>query len=158
MLCAYSWYKSDGGTCIAESGMGYNWFLSAAIPRVNKLSSDKKKYIATNLGVNGLTDSSVEQYISKYKELANGDWKNSMIFLVSINPTKGTYSGLNSKIDSFNQRLNNAFIGYKNVSFCDTNSYLKEIGFNSNDGLHYTEETSKMIYNRIKKCIYDYYN
>lgn len=158
MLCAYSWYKSDSGTCIAESGMGYNWLLSTAIPRVNRLSSDKKKYIATNLGVNGLTENSVNQYISKYKELADGDWKDSMIFLISVNPTKGKYEHMNANIDNFNQKLNEAFKNYKNVIFCDTNSYLKKIGFNSNDGLHYTEATSKIIYDQIKKCIYDYYN
>ena len=158
MLCGYSWYKSDGGTCIAESGMGYNWLISTAIPKVNRLNISKKKYIATNLGVNGLSENSVEKYITKYKELADGDWKDSMIFLVSVNPTTGSYDYMNSNIDSFNKRLKEAFSGYKNVTYCDTNSYLKKVGFGSNDGLHYTQDSSKVIYEQIKKCIYDYYN
>ena len=37
-----------------------------------------------------------------------------------------------------------------NIKFIDTNSYLKENGFSSSDGLHYTKSTYNKIYSHIK--------
>ena len=129
-LCSYKWYKNDNGTCIAKVSMGYSWLVSTAIPEVLK----------------------------KYKELATGSWKNSNIFLLSINPTKGGYDNLNNDIDSFNSKLKSFAKSYDNVIYCDSVNYLRNNGFGSSDGLHYNEDTSKIIYSQIKKCIYDFYN
>ncbi len=153
-LCSYKWYKNDKGTCIAKVSMGYSWLVSTAIPEVAKVS--KKKNIVVNLGVNDLGN--VDNYIKKYKELANGDWKNSNIFLLSVNPTKGKYDNLNSNITKFNDKLKSFAKEKSNVIYCDSYNFLKNNGFGSSDGLHYNEETSKIIYSQIKKCIYDFYN
>ena len=155
-LCGYNWYKNDKGTCIAKVGMGYNWLVQTAIPEVNKLNSNKKKNIVINLGVNDLGNNA--KYLAKYKELVNGNWHNSNIFLLSINPTKGSYNHLNSKIDDFNSKLNSFSKNYSNVIYCDSSSFLKANSFSSSDGLHYNESTSKIIYSQINKCIYDFYN
>ena len=155
-LCQNNWYKSEGGTCIAKISMGYKWLNETAVNEVNKLPFDNRKYIVSNLGVNDLYN--VNNYISKYQNLAVNDWKDSTIFLVSVNPTTDKESYLNSKIDEFNANVYAAFLGYNNVAYCDTNSYLKQNGFQSFDGMHYKENTSKVIYSQIKKCIYDYFN
>ena len=155
-LCSYSWYKSDGGTCVAKSSMGYSWLNSTAAPQVTSLSLNKRKYIATNLGVNDL--GRIDSYIKKYQDLALGDWKDSMIFLISVNPTDGKDANLNSQINSFNDKLKWALAGYNNVTYCDVASYLNKNGFQTSDGTHYKQSTSKVIYEQIKKCIYDYYN
>lgn len=151
-LCSYNWYKEDKGTCIAKTSMGYNWLVTTAIKEVEKLDDDKKVNIAVNLGVNDLYN--VDNYIKEYRELAETLWKDSKIFIVSVNPTKGSYSKLNSKIDEFNQRLKESLNNYNNIFYCDTSSYLKEHGFETSDGLHYDSKTSKIIYNQIKKCVY----
>lgn len=156
LLCMRDWYKAEKGTCVAKSAMGYNWFESTAIGTVNSLNSDKKKYIVNNLGVNDLGH--IDKYIAKYEELANGSWKNYMMFLLSVNPTEGKYAYMNSKIDSFNDQIKNMVSKYKNMAYCDTNAYLKKNGFGTTDGLHYSKDTDKVIYEQIKKCIYDYYN
>ena len=156
LLCKRDWYKKEKGTCIAKSAMGYDWLVSSAISSVNDLASSKKKYIVNNLGVNDLKNS--DKYVEKYKDLAQKDWKNYMIFLLSVNPTSKNYSTRNSSIDSFNQKLKNLASQYSNIHYCDSNSYLKTNGFSSYDGLHYNEVTDKVIYNQIKKCIYAYYN
>ena len=155
-LCSYKWYKDEGGTCISKSGMGYNWLVDTAIPTVNKLSNNKKKYIVTNLGVNDLVH--ISKYIDMYRKLAAGTWKNYHIFLLSVNPTSGSRSSMNTRIESFNNNLVKGLASYKNVTYCDSYSYLKKNGFQSGDGLHYRGETSKVIYEQIKKCIYNYYN
>ncbi len=156
LLCRRDWYKAENGSCVAKSAMGYNWLVSDAIGMVNSLSSNKKKYIVNNLGVNDLYN--VDKYVSKYTELANGSWKNYMIFLLSVNPTKGSYNDRNSKINAFNEKLKNLANQYSNMHYCDSNSYLKSHGFGSSDGLHYDNNTDKVIYDQIKKCIYNYYN
>lgn len=155
-MCSYKWYKSDKGTCIAKVGIGYSWLVSDAIPEVTKINADKKKNIVVNLGVNDLGN--IDNYIKKYKELANGDWKNSNIFLLSVNPTKGKYNNLNNDINNFNNKLKTVAKEKNNIIYCDSYNFLNNNGFGSSDGLHYNEDTSKIIYSQIKKCLYDYYN
>ena len=155
-LCGYKWYKNEGGTCIAKSGMGYSWLTSTAIPTVNTLASSKKKNIVLNLGVNDL--GRIDRYIEKYKELFSSTWKNYHIFLLSVNPTSGKRADMNTRIISFNSKLKSSLSSYKNVTYCDSYNYLKTHGFQSGDGVHYRESTSKDIYEFIKKCVYNYYN
>ena len=155
-LCSYTWYKNDKGTCIAEVAMGYSWFINTAINKLDELEKGKKENIVLNLGVNDLYN--INNYINKYSELASGDWEDFNIFVVSINPTKGSYNKLNDEIDKFNDKISKALNKYKNVSYCDTNKYLKDNGFSTSDGLHYDGKTNKIIYEQIKRCIYDYYN
>ena len=153
-LCSYKWYKSDKGSCIAKVGEGYKWLINTALSEVSKVS--KKKNIVVNLGVNDLGND--DSYIKKYRELAKGSWKDSNIFLLSVNPTKGKYDNLNSGINTMNTKLKNLAKESNNLIYCDSNTYLKNNGFKSSDGLHYNEDTSKIIYSQIKKCIYDFYN
>jgi len=155
-LCGYKWYKNEGGTCVSKGAMGYNWLRDTAIPTVNRLSDSKKKNIVTNLGVNDLNN--IDKYISKYQEMITGDWKNYHIFILSVNPTSGGRANLNTKIEAFNTKLKNSLQNYSNVTYCDSYSYLKQNGFESGDGIHYRENTSKVIYQFIKNCVYKYYN
>ena len=152
-LCQNKWYE---GTCIAKVAMGYNWLVKDAINEVDKLDEEKKQNIVVNLGVNDLYN--VNNYIKKYKELATSKWSNYNIFILSINPTQGSYNKLNKEIDEFNNSLKNSLEKYSNIYYCDSNSYLKNHGFESSDGLHYSSKTSKIIYGEIKKCISNYYN
>ena len=155
-ICENNWYQVEKGNCIAEIGMGYNWFISVAIPRVDALTDSNKKYIVINLGGNDLEN--IDYYLAKYKELATGKWKKFMIFLGSVNPTDGEVAYANGYIDNFNSKLKSFTNQYSNISYCDTNTYLKQHGFKTFDGIHYYENISKAIYEQTKKCIYDYYN
>ena len=71
-----------------------------------------------------------------------------------VNPVdeeQETYSGYhikNDDIDYFNQEIIDRLD--ENVIVIDTNSYLNAIGFETQDGLHYTEETYENIYNYTK--------
>ena len=98
------------------------------------------------MGVNDLYRA--ESYISYINGKASS-WasKGAHTYFVSVNPTEGSYNHLNSDIDSFNQKLKS---GLSNVSYIDTNSYLKSNGFSTTDGLHYTSDTYNKIYSYIK--------
>lgn len=149
-LCQYQFYKKTNGICIAEVGMGYDWFINTALKEVENISQDKKKYIAINLGVNDLYNAN--NYIKKYEDLTLNAWSDSKIILVSVNPTKYSYDYLNKEIDSFNLKLKE-LTKYDNIIYCDTASILKENDFVTNDGLHYEKETDEIIFDQIKKCI-----
>ena len=142
-LCSYKWYKNEKGTCIAKVSMGYKWLVDTAIPEVAKINATKKKNIVVNLGVNDL--GYADKYVAKYKELAKGDWKGSNIFIVSVNPTKGKYNNLNSQIDTMNAKFKSLANSVNNITYCDTVTFLRNNGFTSSDGLHYNENTSKII-------------
>ena len=153
-LCSYNWYKKEKGSCIAKTAIGYKWLVNVAIEEVSKLELNKKSNIVVNLGVNDLYN--INNYIKKYKELVEGEWHDSRLIILSVNPTKGGYDKLNKEIDEFNYKISQLSNEYSNVSYCDTNSYLKGNGFNSRDGLHYDSETSKIIYDKIKECIINF--
>ena len=155
-LCQYDWYKKDNSKCIARGSMGYNWLVDTAINEVNKLPIENKKYLVTNLGVNDLDN--IDKYIAKYQELVKNEWRESQIYLLSVNPADGNKSYFNSKINNFNKKMKDSFSNYGNVVYCDSNGELTKNGFQTTDGIHYTEDTSKKIYEIIKKCIYDNVN
>lgn len=154
-LCRRSWYKQDNGACIAEISKGYKWLNSTAIQQVNNLPLDKKKVIVTNLGVND--PHNAKKYADKYEELSQTEWSNSILILLSINPVSGKHSYLNPEISDFNNLMLQLASKYDNIGYCDSNSHLKRIGFESSDGLHYSQKTDKDIYDYIKKCIEDFF-
>ncbi len=146
-------YYNNNDIYIAQGNMGYIWLVDEAIPEVNKIldSHPNERYnIISNLGVNGLTY--INSYISKYKELANGRWKNHNLIIVSVNPVKGSYSHMTNDIISFNNNLKSGLSDVANISYCDTYSKIVN-NFSSGDGLHYLPNTSKDIYNAILSCI-----
>ena len=98
------------------------------------------------MGVNDLYHP--DSYISYINE-KSASWKSkgATTYFVSVNPTDGSYSNLNSDIDTFNQKLRS---GLTNAKYIDTNTYLKQNGYSTTDGLHYTSDTYRKIYNYIK--------
>lgn len=144
--------KKDKVKIIAKIGEGYNWFKNTAISAVNKelKSVSGSAYIFTNMGVNDLA---VDNYISEYKSLATSDWKKHKIVVVSVGPVdeamekKHGYSVKNSQIESFNSKLKKGISSMSNISYCDT--YNNVSGYKTTDGVHYTNDTYKKIYNYI---------
>ena len=160
--CQYSKsgsYKySDTEYFIAEGSMGYDWFANTAVPAVNSIlnsNSNTTFNIISYMGVNGL---GADKYVSKYKELANGSWKGHNVILVSINPVDESkekqygYSTKNSSIESFNAKIKSAAGEISNAYYCDIYNAIKN-KFDTTDGLHYTGDTYKDIYNETKNCI-----
>lgn len=132
-------------TTIAEVGVGYS-FLQAHYDEILELSDCN---IVFNLGVNDL--SHVNDYIEFFQRLPEEFCFDNHIYVVSVNPTSGEYSGMNSDIDYFNVQLSDSLPS--TCKWIDTCSFLREAGFGSPDGLHYdavTYETiANLIYNNV---------
>lgn len=132
---------------IAKKSKGYDWLMKIAIPEARKIikqNPDIAKWkIAVNLGVNDLGNR--EQYIKKYKKLAN-EWE---LYLISVNPVNNYRRISNKSIIKFNSAMKKL----KNISYIDTYKVMMEEGFCTFDGCHYTRETSKDIFAHIMRVL-----
>lgn len=132
---------------VAKVGEGYDWMMSDAIPEIEFITESNSQYtdwtIITNLGVNDLHNAN--NYKTTYEELTD----DYTLYIVSVNPCKGTYEHLNPMIDEFNAILSST----ENAVFIDTNSTLTKEGFTSRDGLHYSKATYQRIYKLITQNI-----
>ena len=151
--------KSNGADYyIAQGSMGYSWFESTAVPAVNQILANNpgtKYNIYTWMGVNFLLYD-IDKYVVKYNELVNGAWKGHKVILVSVGPVneaveaENGYSTKNADIQTFNAKLKNG-VRASNVSYCDIFTPLGS-SFGTGDGLHYSGETYKKVYNLMKQC------
>ncbi len=139
-------FENSKTTYIAKSGEGLK-FLKNSNSKIKSYDSDSTAFVI-NLGVNDLYN--VNNYISYINSLAlslKGD-----VYYLSVNPVdevKESYNGYsvkNSTINDFNSKMKNDL---KNVTYLDSNSYLKSNGFDTVDGVHYTKDTYQKIYNFI---------
>lgn len=148
----------DCGESVAKESQGYSWFANTAVPQIDaKLKNAKgKNYnIVILMGVNGVgkTGNEASKYFTKYKELATGKWKDHNLVIVSVNPvvdgkSYAYTSGVNQFNSTMKQKINSS--GVKNISYCDTLNGIGSNKFVTTDGLHYTADTYKKIYNYIE--------
>lgn len=130
--------SEDKYDVLAEVGKGYNWLLEQELP------SDR--IIVSFLGVNDLGN--VQKYISYYNSILEQGYK---LILITVGPVDENieaqfgYSVLNEDINAFNEDISNEV----NCEVLDLNTYLKSIGYSTVDGVHYTQETYKTIYDFV---------
>lgn len=131
--------------CIAKVGMGYDWFVKTAEPKLR--SELKKKASATvvfNFGIND--EHNYNKYIARYKKLIK-DYPKAHFYFMSVNPFQTGY-GWNcttAGVKKFNSALKKAFPD----KYIDSYTYLTKKGYSTVDGLHYTTSTYKTIYNYV---------
>ena len=132
--------KQSNDIFICKVGEGYNYFCK----NINNISEND--IVIIGFGVNDLGN------IDKYIELANS--LTNEVYYLTVNPAdeqkerENGYSVTNQQIDEFNNKLKANATNYKVI---DTNSYLKQIGFSTTDGLHYDNATYIKIYEYIKQ-------
>lgn len=125
----------------AEVSCGLSYFYD----NYDAITAYRGYNIVFNLGVNDLYR--LNDYINMYWNLPQEFVENNHIIVVSVNPTDGSYSHLNSDIDWYNSNLSISLP--EGFEWIDTNSYLRSIGFSTSDGLHYQGNTYCDIYNAI---------
>lgn len=137
---------------ICESGRGYD-FLLEQMWNI-RYACDENTALIVGLGVNDNTYN-FEKYIQTLNEMAES--MDCQIYYMLVNPVdeaKESYSGYdvkNENIDIFNENIQ---LGLdESIGIIDTNSYLKEVEFDTMDGLHYTDDTYEKIYHFIKNEI-----
>ena len=146
-------YAKENDTFIAENGVGY-YFLINHMSEIVSLSDENTKIIV-GLGVNDILLGS-----SDYKKLlVELDKKtDATVYYMLINPVDDDicsyvgYKVSNAMIDEFNTKIEDELIG-TDIKIINVNTYLKETGFTSFDGLHYSDDTTEKIYNYIKEAV-----
>lgn len=135
---------------IAEEGMGYAYLLQQ-LDHVKTVAIPASVLII-GLGVNDVKSGDAASYIQTINTLAGT--LNIRIYYMLVNPVDETvesqngYRITNAEIDAFNARMKDGL--EPSVHIIDTNSFLKNDGYVTTDGLHYNMETYQKLYQFIK--------
>ncbi|MBR3514962.1 MAG: hypothetical protein IKO10_01290 [Lachnospiraceae bacterium] len=135
---------------IAQVAIGYDWFRDTAIPELDTVAVPGAK-VVINMGVNDLENA------GRYAALINENmdrWTAAglTIYYMSVNPViDGKSYATNAMIESFNAKLQETLD--PRVYWIDTYTPLMESGVQSPDGVHYRDETSRLIYEYCRKAL-----
>ena len=135
---------------IAKVSMGYSWLVSTAGPELKGyLNQNPDVSVVLALGVNDLGN--IQNYISYYKSLIK-KYPKTKFYVEAVTPVnEGVeaahgYTVKNKQITSFNKKMR-AAVGKSR--FINTYTYLKNSGFQTSDGVHYTSDVYRKLYNFI---------
>lgn len=138
---------------IAEVGMGYKWLSTAAGKKLEKqLEKNPSAKVIFGFGVNDLGN--IQNYITYYRTIMQR-YPRAKFYVMSVNPVehklaeKHNYTVKNAQIKRFNAQMKAAF----GASYIDTFTYLKNKGFETVDGIHYTAQTYGEIYDYVMALI-----
>lgn len=131
---------------IGKVGMGYDWLSTAAGKKLEKhLEKNPFAKVVFAFGINDLGN--VQNYITYYGNIMR-KYPRAGFYVMSVNPVDN-YIVKNSAIKTFNARMRAAF----GKSYIDTFTYLKNKGFETVDGIHYTASTYGDIYDYVMALI-----
>lgn len=141
---------------VAKVGEGLKWCEDTAMPEIEKIVEGNKDiddwYIVSGLGVNDSYN--IDNYLEFYATLDDYN-----LILVSVNPMDKAkcdkwgydYHNLTVGANKFNRKIKQSDYVYIDIS-----SYLSENGFTTVDGVHYTDNTYEVIYERIREELNKY--
>jgi len=144
----YYWFNGDGGSSFDSST--YNCQINGINCVNNKLGNNPTNIVIW-LGVNDVTN--YEKYYQKYYELANGEWKNHYIYIVSVGYVDDSRSqyAQNSQIKNFNDNMKQYISGsgLSNLTYVDLGYDSTTMANGTTDGVHYGKDFSQEIYDNI---------
>ena len=129
---------------IGESGEGYSWLTDYALEQMDSAIKAHPDWpVVLNLGVNDTQ--LVMDYITLYQSFA-GRYPDTRFFYLSVNPlTDESVNVTDEEVVVFNRYLKMAFP----ETYLDSYSMLKKEGFESADGVHYSDDTYRRIHEFI---------
>lgn len=133
-----------GAGWICENGKGYDWMMSTAFPSADAIVGKGTKVVIC-LGVND-TNHAASYATAINAKAAEWAQRGAKTYFVSVNPVWENPYTTEDKVIAFNATMAASLIGVKYVNTHDT---LATTGYTMIDGLHYNDETSKVIYNLI---------
>ena len=151
-------YLRTNDTYVCLGSMGYNWFVSTALPEVNAVKKPGD-IIVMNFGVNDLYQ--INNYIAEMNYLIENDWSDCTVYYMSVNPVNdaktATYGGVtNAGVESFNQALINGLSD--KIRWIDT--YSASLGAINTDasksdamGVHYSADIYQLYYDMVQQRI-----
>lgn len=139
--------NSSNTIFIAQSGQGYNWLKSTAGPRLmSYLKQNPNCKVIFQLGNNDVKN--ITSYISYYRALMK-KYPETEFYFMDATPCSGTVASKNKTRQQFNAKLKAVF-GNLCVGGYD---YLVSIHFTTVDGIHYTPDISKKLYNYVIQAV-----
>lgn len=142
--------SSDSTVYIAKEGEGYEWFKQTGLTGLKGvLAESPDETVVFNLGVNDVENISL--YLTLFKELIQS-YPDASFYFMSVNPVnEEKCKGItNAEIQNFNGSLQEIFSN----RYLDCYNYLIKNGFDTVDGLHYTQDTSKAIHQYLTDQIF----
>ncbi len=134
---------------VAASGEGYEWLYDTGVVQVEDLiSSYPDLPVIFNFGVNDYEN--LENYLSLYEAITEAH-PDTVFYFLSVNPIdpKECSAITNEEIEQFNAQIAAVYPD----CFLDSYHYLEEVGCEIVDGIHYSENTYRTIYQFVKKSI-----
>ena len=143
-----------GDSCLfcAKSGEGYHWFTEDGIVEMDKaIRACPDAPVVFNLGVND--PEQLHRYLEVYHVVETA-YADTTFYYMSVNPVEGDAGNTtDEEILEFNAAIREAFPD----RYIDTYTRMKQEGFETVDGLHYTEETYQNIHRYSVQAIYGLY-
>ena len=136
---------NDNCTYIGKEGEGYEWFSGEGIEELDAvLAGTSGQTVIFNFGVND--PANISLYIDLYQSLKE-TYPGTAFYYLSVNPLVDNegFNTTNEMISLFNATMQSAFPD----TYLDCNSYLNSTGFETVDGLHYTDESYRAIHNFV---------
>lgn len=137
---------------IGQVSAGYSWLSTSAISDLEtKIRDNNSALVVFNFGVNDLYN--VDNYINFYKNLFE-KYPDTKFYIMSVNPvdeaktSQNGYTVTNQQIEEFNKKISDAFPSQYINSYNNIKS-----NFETSDGLHYNDETSKKIHEYVSSSI-----
>ena len=133
----------SGCVWIGQVSAGLSWFQDTAVGEIDE-SVTQGSVIIINMGVNDLGN--VWGYIDLLKEKIP-QWmeKGAEVYYMSVNPVENHPYISNEDIANFNNILYNNLPS--ETGWIETNSYLLESGYSTQDGVHFDAATYQKIFN-----------
>ena len=146
-------YTIGGNYYVGMVGAGYDWMQGEGLPDLERMMSEHPDAdIVFCFGVND--PGNIESYI-QFFNMIQQQYPDRRFWYLSVNPvydgisSENGYFARNAQIESFNARLQEAFPD----RYIDSWSYLKEYGYNAQDGVHYDGDTYFAIQNFCWRAI-----
>lgn len=133
---------ADNCTYIGAEGEGYEWFSSDGILALSDvLGSNPSQTVILNLGVND--PENINIYIDLYKKLIS-DYPSASFYMLSVNPLddNSDFNTTNDMVQLFNATMKSSFPD----QYLDCYTFLVNSGYETVDGLHYTDATYQTIH------------
>jgi len=135
-------HKEDHIEFITKSGADLEWLDREALPEL--IESDRR--FSCVIVMTGISDMhNADKYVTALNDWGKRlkDERGADLYMNSVNPvTAGVFDP--ADVDEFNRTVKEGLD--PQIQFIDTGTLLREAGFTTTDTLHYTEETSKRLY------------
>ena len=147
--------EETGDRCvyIGESGEGLRWFEEEGYDEMaDAIRKAPNLPVVFNLGVNDVPDEyAIGHYLEEYAEVEEA-FPDTVFYYMSVNPVNEDMEEAvtDDMITSFNAQIKAAYPD----TYIDTYTWMKKEGFETIDGIHYTQEQYRAIHDYALRQIF----